>query len=592
MKNDFSSEEKAVLRRFCEGKARGHYRTTCPACSTTRRNSKAECLSVTIQAEHALYNCHHCERHGATYLKEDLRTPFTPPVYEKPKPKAVKKVDTAIDPDGVAFLAERGFSERTAAVFGVVSSRAYFPEQGREAAAIALPYVVDGKTIGHKVRSIEGKAFVCDTPLSSLYGLQNVDLAENEALTICEGEFDPMAFYEAGVTNATSVPNGSSSFNRTSDSGELMETLGFLWTARDVIDKAKKIVIAADNDAPGEKLADELSRRVGKHKCWKVSYPSDCKDGNDVLKKHGAAKLKECWDNAEAYPVDGLYEAEHYFEDMDHLYDNGFGERVSTGMAAVDEVFTIAPGMLTVITGNPNAGKSNWVNQVMLNVARSRGWVSAVCSFETPPAVHLGQLTEMLVQKHFFETTDFGERMSKAEVNSVKPFLNKHIKFLHQEDGQKATVESIIERIKVAVFRWGARIVVIDPYSYIHKPNSADSETAFIADMLTRIRITAKLYGVHVFFIAHPAKPAVNSDGSTAVPRGYSISGSAAWFNHPDHGVSVHRSNDSNDVEIHVWKTRFSWLGKNGHVSLYYDQVRHVYISEGFEELIPYKAGA
>lgn len=591
MGQDFSAAAKAELRQFAIGR-HGHYRRTCPDCSPGRRNAKAQCLSVTIHSEHMVMSCHHCERSGATKLSDNLSKPFVPPAFEKPKPKAVKSLDVGLTEASINFLTERALSLKTAQAWSLVSSRAYFPDLRREDDGLAYPYFVGGKVQGHKVRCVTEKAHVCDTALSSLFGIQNVDLTESHDMIIAEGELDALSFYEAGVLNATSVPNGSSSFTKSNEDGSMRQQLGFLWDAKDQIEKAKRILIAADADQPGEKLAEELSRRVGRHRCWLIKYPDDCKDANDVLLKHGKDVLAKCVEEATPWPVEGLFEAAKYFPELDNLFENGMGEAVSTGMAAIDPYFKIAPGLLTVVTGNPNAGKSNWVNQVLLNVARSHGYISAVCSFETQPSIHLAQLAEMLIQKHFFDNPDTpGERMSKRELDSVKPFLHRHIKFLHQEDGAKSTIESIIERIKTAVFRWGANIVVIDPYSYIQRPKDMASETEFIADMLTRIRLTAKLYGVHVFFIAHPAKPSVNSDGTTSVPTGYSISGSAHWFNHPDHGLTVHRNKDTNTVEIRVWKTRFSpWFGQNGSAEIFYDAMRHNYVSDNWDSMEPYAA--
>jgi hypothetical protein len=48
-----------------------------------------------------------------------------------------------------------------------------------------------------------------------------------------------------------------------------------------------------------------------------------------------------------------------------------------------------------------------------------------------------------------------------------------------------------------------------------------------------------------------------------------SISGSAAWFAKADLGVTVHRGED--DVEVHCWKCRFKWVGKQGVTNLDYD---------------------
>ena len=41
----------------------------CPQCSATRKNKTDKCLSVTFDKEAVLYNCHHCDWHGAIYYR-------------------------------------------------------------------------------------------------------------------------------------------------------------------------------------------------------------------------------------------------------------------------------------------------------------------------------------------------------------------------------------------------------------------------------------------------------------------------------------------------------------------------------------------
>jgi hypothetical protein len=62
-----------------------------------------------------------------------------------------------------------------------------------------------------------------------------------------------------------------------------------------------------DGDAPGLALAEELARRLGKERCYKVSWPDGSKDANDVLQNLGDATLRGCIDNAEGFPLRGLF---------------------------------------------------------------------------------------------------------------------------------------------------------------------------------------------------------------------------------------------------------------------------------------------
>ena len=101
--------------------------------------------------------------------------------------------------------------------------------------------------------------------------------------------------------------------------------------------KADKIVLATDNDAPGDALAEELARRLGYWKCDRVQWPKNFgdtilpeeqqdmefdeeerkdsqrwirKDANEVLMKDSGEVLKAYIDNSRPYPVAGLYQCD------------------------------------------------------------------------------------------------------------------------------------------------------------------------------------------------------------------------------------------------------------------------------------------
>lgn len=38
------------------------------------------------------------------------------------------------------------------------------------------------------------------------------------------------------------------------------------------LEDAKKIILATDSDEPGRALAEELARRLGKGRCWKLDW--------------------------------------------------------------------------------------------------------------------------------------------------------------------------------------------------------------------------------------------------------------------------------------------------------------------------------
>jgi len=226
---------------------------------------------------------------------------------------------------------------------------------------------------------------------------------------------------------------------------------------------------------------------------------------------------------------------------------------------------------LTVVTGYPSNGKSNFVDQLMVNLAKQHQWKFAVCSFENQPEVHITRFMEIYAEKRFFEGT---HRMNDEERESSFKWVTDHFLFMDSETVEPATIDSILSRAQAAVARLGIRGMVIDPYNYIDMKNRGDSETGAISDMLTRVQAFAKAFGVHVWFVAHPSK-VQRSGNDLPRPDGMAISGSMAWWAKADCGLTVHRAQTG--VEIAVWKSRYRWVGTQGEVLLNYDKVTGTY---------------
>jgi hypothetical protein len=59
----------------------------------------------------------------------------------------------------------------------------------------------------------------------------------------------------------------------------------------------------------------------------------------------------------------------------------------------------VCPGEVTIVTGVPNSGKSEWLDALAVNLAESEGWRFALCSMEKKPRDHARQLLEKHVRK-------------------------------------------------------------------------------------------------------------------------------------------------------------------------------------------------
>jgi hypothetical protein len=59
-------------------------------------------------------------------------------------------------------------------------------------------------------------------------------------------------------------------------------------------------------------------------------------------------------------------------------------------------------GELTIVTGVPNSGKSEWLDALLVNLSAAHGWSFALCSMEKRPKDHARQLLEKALGKPFF----------------------------------------------------------------------------------------------------------------------------------------------------------------------------------------------
>lgn len=547
-------------------------RYVCPMCSKDRKKKSERTLSVTIDHDGTKYFCHHC---GISGVKQEK--PFYQK-YQEPDTsftvRAISVPKTSDEGEVEKYLSSRNIPTRNLLErFHIVTANRYFRSKGDidagEVPAIGFVY---GNNEAVKWRAINDKRFTQDGAARTLWGIENARKLEDiKRIVITEGEIDALSVAACldDSIPVLSVPNGAPQrvSNREIEPQDDSK-FSYVWDAKDVLHRCNEIILATDNDQAGEALREELARRIGRARCYSVTFPEDCKDCNEVLEKYGEHAVKALIESAEAMPLEGVYSVEDYRVDVKHLYTNGMIGGLSTGIPCVDELFTIKQGQLSIVTGVPGSGKSEFIDQLMVNLARLYDWKFAVASFENPPPLHIAKLAEKICGKPFFDGAT--PRMSQEEAEKTLDYIHDHFMFLEQKSGEAATLDSILDRAQQAVMRMGVRGLVIDPYNYIAQSQKVENEHQGINEMLTRLVSFARANGIHIWFIAHPSKMPTDSDGKTAVPKGMNISGSAAFFAKADLGITVHQ-NKNKEVEVHCWKVRFKWLGSVGMTKLNYD---------------------
>ena len=556
------------------GRSGVEVQTICPQCSHTRKKAKARCLSVnTVEG---VWCCHHCDWRGSLKTGEESK-PRPPKRLVKPHFEKAGVVPPAVRD----WFANRGIPESVVARHDIALQTAYMPQLEDEVPCLAIPYVCKGETVNIKFRALAEKAFrqVKDA-LKVLYGVD--DLTKDWAV-IVEGECDKLALEVAGICNAVSVPDGAPpASSKPSD-----QKFEYLVNCAEQLDALKKIVLAIDSDPPGKTLEEELARRLGPDRCWRVTWPDGCKDANDVLLQHGAASLRECIDNAKPYPLEGVLRVVDFAEDVVRLYHQGLSGGVSTGWHSVDQLYTVRPGELTIVTGIPSHGKSQFLDALTVNLAQEHGWSIAMCSPENLPVeLHGAKLIEQYTGWPFRKGPS--PRLPQEELAPALQWLDDHFVLIAPDDN--LTIARLLTITKSLVARHGIRGLIIDPWNeFDHSRPSHQTETEYISTALGQIRRFARNHGVHVWLVAHPQKLYRREDGTYPIPTPYDISGSAHWRNKADNCLTLWRDENDPDqpVKLYVQKIRFREVGKVGVVDLQFDRITGHY-KEVFPELVPH----
>lgn len=531
------------------GSGQGQTYTTCPQCSKDRKKRKAKCLSVNVPE--GVWLCHHCGWSGT--LKDGGERPrllhWQKPTYRKP---VIEEPDK-LTPGSRTWLNKRGITDDVIDRNKIFTGSVYMPQVEDFVTAIGFPYFRDDELVNVKWRD-KDKNFRMEAGAERvLYGINDI----SETTIIVEGEVDKLSVEVSGLRNCLSVPDGAPAVNTRDYSSK------FDFLNDDRLELVKTWVIAVDNDEPGKLLEDELSRRLGRENCRRVTWPDGCKDANDVLQKHGNKMLRQCIDNAKAYPIEGGFSVADIESDLDHLFDNGMPKGVVTGWPAMDDNLTLLPGQMTVVTGIPSHGKSEFMDALAVNMAY-KGWRFAMFSPENHPiSFHAVKLAEKVM----------GCRLKHAQretFEKAKAWIMDRFWFVSPD---KPDLDTLLAITKQMVRRHGVNALLIDPWNEIeHTIPIGMNETTYVSLCLTRIRMFARQHDLHVFIVAHPTKLQKTKEGTYPVPTPYDISGSANWRNKADNCIAVWRDvlNEGGASEIHIQKVRFRFLGKAGMVSLWW----------------------
>lgn len=583
------------------GHTSGQFKTTCPLCSADRKKPTEACLAVNL--DEGKYYCHNCEESGRlldvipTKAFAQRERSFNVPNIEEMTRQAVQLDDLVLD-----YFHSRGIHDQT-----ILDCRiSYGPgfrrvdEQGNPVTidgipqydrAILFPFFEEGRLVWTK--HLRPKEW-CADGLRKIRSFKDgkplpwgFDRAARR-LVITEGEIDGMSIIESGIPEVWSVPNGAKAYG----------WLGFESVIKK-LQETDEIYLALDNDEDGRAMTTELVRRLTElfgspQKLNLVTYPDGCKDANDVLVALGPELLKKCiLHNSVPVPVDGISEVKEFSDEFMNFYRFGLPKGNSTGIQTLDEIYRIMDGMVTIVSGVTNYGKSEFMDEIVrLQIELHSAKFAFYTPENAPQALHMIKVAEKFIGKPF-DTERFGH-MTEDEAQFSVEWMNTSMFYINPRN-QTFSVDDILDRARVLIYRQGITGLIIDPWNYVRKDFAGLREDQFINNEMQKIVVFARATGVHVWVIVHPRTLRKNKEGKIEVPTVMELSGGSKFGDNADFLLVVHRNPQEayetgiHKVVVYCQKSRYRPAAQQGSVTLEWEPFNGRFKELGAPTIAPIK---
>lgn len=474
MNNEFEIDQYNVYN-LPEGKKY----STCPKCSHTRKKKTQKCLM--IDWDRGLATCQHAtcgaklQLHTYKSKKQDAQVKTD---YDTPEPAKTSKLSQKV----IDYFKGRGISERALVEGQVGEGKDWMPQFGKEVHTIHFNYYENGELVNRKYRGPQ-KSFKLQKGAKKI--LSGIDRWKDETeVVIVEGEIDELSFIEAGIRNVASVPNGATKGN---------QNLSYLDNCIDYFENKERILLCVDDDEAGKALEDELKRRLGAHRCFKIPL-SGYNDANKLLTSEGSKALKSAYMKAKPFPIENVTTYEDTKAEYYEFLRNGMESGMKSGTPSFDRIFSSYIHQLRAFTGIPGHGKSDWGDQECIGYAKNEGYKIGFVSVENKPVFFHHQKQLAKIYGKFPDESDIGNPIFEA----CEKFVDEMFTF-YNYDGQ-AYLDNVLEKGAELVKRKGIKILVIDPYNKVTIEGMRRSDDDYLPTYLNKCEAFMKKYATRLVY--------------------------------------------------------------------------------------------
>lgn len=397
------------------------------------------------------------------------------------------------------------------------------------------------KSTGIKPKADGKKDTWTTAPYYTLWGWWMVKPSDR-SIIITEGEYDAMSVHQLnpGIP-VLSLPAGCSNMT-------------WIENDYDTLQRFEKIYICTDADDAGEKAAQEMAKRLGLARCYRIKPPAPFKDANQFLTDCTDENVDVLsWIAAGAsYDPPTLRSCKSFRRELAESLRGRQTKGNVNDFLFPSIPFAFRDGETTIVSGLPGHGKSDFLYQSHLAEMKS-GRRVCIASFEIPPQ----RMLEIIIWQLLGH-----EIASEEDMDKGLEWLDDRL-FWFCPKGETKWRE-VLADFEYAAARWSVSRFVVDSLHFLVKKEDYQGQD----ELMKAICDFDLLKSVHTAVVCHSKK------GGKDVPGMDDVEGSGGIVKPVDNGVTIWRNaakgealeedpNDEQALKLHdglfsMWKQRLN----------------------------------
>lgn len=353
-----------------------------------------------------------------------------------------------------------------------------------------------------KFRTFKEKEFHSVGPMAEagLFGVNFFDIGSKQSITITEGEYDALAVYEIchGNTAAVSV--------RSASSAKRDCTRDY-----DYINSFSKIILAFDNDEPGQSAARSVASLFDFNKVYHVKLNRH-KDANAYLEAGEAEEFYEAWKNARRYSPDNIMST---FAEFARSLKQTKEDRLATypHEGLQNALYGLYRGDSIVFKGDEGIGKTEIFRLLEHHILKTTNCNIGILHLEEDN----GTTVKALAGYELKSPTVLPDSTYSDEdiIGAIRKLTKDDERRIHIHSSFDVEDENaILDNIRYLVSAAGCDFIFLDHISWLATGQDDDDERKKLDRISQRLKLLAKELRFCLIMISH-----VNDNGKTRGSR-------------------------------------------------------------------------